>query len=131
MAIRVRGGFGDLVADFDLIRSRAPQDMQDVVRRNIRSGATKSRDFARRSSGRHGVWYPGTIDSEMTSLGDEGVIRGEWGPDSAQRQGGMSFEEGSRNQKPHHDLDKGADIVAPVFGHEAAALPGKWFWPNR
>jgi hypothetical protein len=59
------------------------------------------------------------------------VIQGEYGPDIAHPQGGMSFEGGSRNQPPHNDLAKSADLIGPAFQGEVHRLPDKWFWPNR
>lgn len=77
---------------------------------------------ARATSGQHGKHYPNAITSEVH--GDEGEV----GPDSGMPQGGMSFEEGSRNQPPHLDGQKAADVVGPqgveiIDGLLGAAIP--------
>lgn len=51
---------------------------------------------------RYGIHYPKAIDHETrTTLG--GNIQVEVGPDPSMKQGGMSFERGSRNQPAHLD----------------------------
>jgi hypothetical protein len=42
----------------------------------------------------------------------------------------MSFEGGSRNQPPHNDLAKSADIMGPKLELKVNLLPDRWFWPN-
>jgi hypothetical protein len=80
------------------------------------------RSNATGTAGRHGIHYPASITSEVH--GDEGEV----GPDSGMPQGGMSFEEGSRNQPPHLDGQKAAEVVGP-WGAElidrviSAAIP--------
>lgn len=126
--IKVESHLGELKADMDRIVARAPKDMGSTVREGIRTGNTLARDFARRSAGRHGKLYPRAFSSEMKLYGGFGLIAGEYGPDEAMPQGGMSFERGSRNQKPHLDLARSADIIGPAFDGEVSRLPDKWFW---
>jgi hypothetical protein len=56
------------------------------------------------------------------------TVSGEYGPDAAMPQGGMSFEFGSRNQKPHLDLAKSADVIGPALAQEVRGLADQWFW---
>lgn len=130
--IRCRHTFGDVADDLKTITRRARADMVDVVRDGIRAGTVVAQDFARTSSGTHGKHYPRAITSEMNRGGGlfGNVISGEYGPDVNKKQGGMSFEGGSRNQPPHNDLAKSLDRIRPAFHGEAAALPEKWFWPG-
>jgi hypothetical protein len=125
---------GDLARDLEQIAERAPADMEDVVRKNAREGNRIAKGFARESSGRHGKHYPGTFTAEQTAR-----HTAEYGPDAdivvqgrkgAFNAGGMApgFEGGSRNQKPHEDLARSADLIGPAFAHDVANLPDRWFW---
>lgn len=132
MQIRVEHDLDDLANDLASIARQAPQDMIGVVREGIRTGNVVAKDFARRSSGRHGRHYPNAFSPEMhgaqASLGGNPQYSGEYGPDVAKPQGGMSFERGSRNQPAHLDLARSADLIGPSFAQEVSRLPGKWFW---
>lgn len=103
-------------------KPRASVQVADVARDGNRAGKAN----AKRTSGKHGPHYPNAFSVERRS-----PLTYEWGPDAAKPQGGMSFEGGSRNQPPHHDIAKAADI------HGAGALARKMdrvlddlFWPG-
>lgn len=131
MRIRVLNHLDDLADDTRAIATGATRDMVKVVRDGIRTGNTVARDNARRSSGAHGKHYPRAFSAEMhgiVSFGGVNGISGEYGPDAAKPQGGMSFERGSRNQAPHNDLAKSADLIGPAFLGEVRRLPDRWFW---
>lgn len=131
MRIVVLHGIDDLADDLRKIPAQARKDMVGVVKEGIRTGGMLARDNARQTSGTHGKHYPRSITWEMSgtvSFGGVNGIAGEYGPDSAKPQGGMSFEGGSINQPPHNDLAKSADVIAPAFMHEVRRLPGRWFW---
>lgn len=130
MRIRVIHGIDDLANDLRHISRTARPDMVKVVREGIRVGNVVARDYARESAGSHGKHYPKAFSSEMTLYGALGLIAGEYGPDEAMPQGGMSFEGGSRNQPPHNDLAKSADLIGPAFQGEVHDLPDSWFWPR-
>lgn len=122
---------GDLADDLAAIRVRASKDMRATVREGIRAGNTLAKQNAERTSGEHGIHYPKAFSTEMrpTFIGFDATIHsGEYGPDISKPQGGMSFELGSRNQKPHLDLAKSADIIGGSFAQEVRALPDRWFW---
>lgn len=132
MRVRVIHTIDDLADDMRAIAARARPDMRGVVRQGLRTGNTVAKDDAKRTARRHGKHYPNAFSWEMhTSLFGPGsaVISGEYGPDVNKRQGGMSFENGSRNQKPHRNLAKSADLIGPAFANEAAGLYDEWFWP--
>lgn len=134
MRIRVRRTTDDLEADLRHIARTARRDMRGVVREGIVTGANVARDYARESAGRHGKLYPRAITPEMGGTFEgfgTAIIHGEYGPDIAYEQGGMSFEGGSRNQPPHNDLAKSADLIGPSFAGEVRRLPDKWFWPAQ
>ena len=127
--VRVRHDIGRLAADMANIPPRARVDMRATVREGLKVGNSLAKDFAKQSSGRHGKHYPKAFTTEMRrDLGLFGnVISGEYGPDIDRDQGGMSFEFGSRNQKPHLDLARSADIIGPAFAGEVRRLPSRWF----
>jgi hypothetical protein len=128
--IVVHDHLGTWVADYNNIVRRAPRDMKAVVREGIKTGNSVARDFARVSAGRHGKRYPNAITAEMKPTFEgfgTAIYSGEYGPDIAKPQGGMSFEFGSRNQKPHLDLARSADLIAPAFAQEVRLLPDRWF----
>lgn len=119
MRVRVRHSIDRLADKYEEIPVKAVRGMIDIVQDNIDLGRDLSKSLARESAGTHGKHYPKAITSEMH--GGSGLFgntySGEWGPDSARPQGGMSFENGSRNQPPHNDLAQAADRV----GASAAA----------
>lgn len=132
MEVNVRHSIGDLAADLTKIPPAASRDLHGVVRDGLRVGNNLARDFARESAGKHGKHYPKAFTTEMngtaSGLTGGGLISGEYGPDPALPQGGMSFEYGSRNQKPHLDLARSADIIGPSFAGEVRRASEQWFW---
>lgn len=131
MRVRVVHGIDDLASDLRGIAVGARRDMVKVVRKGINVGATVARDNARRSAGAHGKHYPRSITSEMRGIvefGGSAGISGEYGPDISLQQGDMSFEGGSRNQPPHLDLARSADLIGPAFAQEVGRTVDGWFW---
>jgi hypothetical protein len=122
--IRVTHGIDDLANDLRHIATTSPLDMRRVVAENIREGNQIAKGYARQSAGAHGKHYHKAFSTEMT-----GPTTGEYGPDASMPQGGMSFERGSRNQKPHLDLARSADVIGPKFAAAVHDLPDDWFWP--
>lgn len=130
MRLRERDTLDLLEADLIGIAKRAPGDMRACVRDGIKAGNVLAQDYAKISAGDHGKHYPKAFSAEMrNTFGGFGTMihSGEYGPDIAKPQGGMSFERGSRNQKPHLDLARSADRIAPSFEAEVGRLPDKWF----
>lgn len=121
---------GDLANDLAGIAKRARKDMVLTVREAGKVGNTVARDNARRTAGTHGKLYPRAFSWEMVGslFGSGGAIAVEYGPDRGKRQGNMEFEFGSRNQPPHLDLNRSADLMGPVLAGEVRRLPEKWFW---
>lgn len=130
MRVTVTHGIDDLADDLRAIALRVRPEMREVVRDGLRVGTELARANARRSARKHGKHYPRAITSEMHSgLGLFGnTISGEYGPDVARPQGGMSFEFGSRNQTPHLDLARSADLVGPSFLRSVDDRVKAWFW---
>ena len=131
MRVVVRHHIGRLADDLAKIPVKAHKDMLGVVRKNLRIGNDLAKANARASSGRHGKYYPGRFRVNMygaaAALSGGGLYGGEYGP-SGHPQGEMSFEGGSRNQKPHRDLQRSLDVVGPKFADDAARLADGWFW---
>lgn len=117
MRISVTHGIGDLYRDLSNIAAQTRPVMRGVVQDGIRVGNGIAKANAKSSAGKHGKHYHKAFTSEMHSgFGLFGnTISGEYGPDASRMQGGMSFEYGSRNQKPHLDLARSADVIGPSF----------------
>jgi hypothetical protein len=129
--VRVHHSIDRLAADMADIPVRARVDMRATVRNGLRVGNSLAKDFAKKSAGKHGKHYHKAFTTEMygvVSFAGVNGIAGEYGPDAARPQGDMSFERGSRNQKPHLDLARSADFIAPAFAGEVRRLPDRWFW---
>lgn len=129
--IRVIHHIDRLAADMADIPPRARIDMRSTVREGLKVGNSLAKDFAKASAGSHGKHYHRAFTTEMygvVSFGGVNGIAGEYGPDVTKPQGGMSFEFGSRNQRPHLDLARSADIIGPAFAGEVRRLPDRWFW---
>lgn len=130
MKVNVRHGIGDLAKDQAAIVRRAPRELRATVRQGARLGNQLAQDNARRTSGRHGRRYPRSFTYEARptyALFGALVYLAEYGPDSSRPQGGMSFEEGSRNQKPHWDLAKSADVIGPALAQEVGETVARLF----
>lgn len=121
--IEVTGGVSDLARDLAAIPIKAGRDMARAVRRNANQGNRLAKANAKVSAGKHGKHYPNAITAEALT-----PLIWEYGPDVAMPQGGMSFEYGSRNQRPHLDLARSADVQGPKFADDVADLPERWFW---
>lgn len=125
--VRVTHGIGDLAGDMAGVTRKARPAMVKVTMANARSGARVAAGFAKESAGRHGRHYPKSITAELLSVAF-GSIVAAYGPDASKKQGGMSFEGGSRNQPAHNDLAKSQDIVGPAFAADVHDIPGRLFW---
>lgn len=104
MEIRLTHTLHDLDGDIRGHAREVGREGARAVRDVAKDGNKMARRLARRSAGSHGKHYFKAITAERL-----GRFEWEWGPDSAMPQGGMSFERGSRNQPPHHDLAQSAD----------------------
>lgn len=132
MRVREHDTLEFLERDLRAVVKRAPLDMTECVRSTIRLGNSIAKDYARASSGSHAKKYPGTFTAEMRppfrGFGRT-ITSGEYGP-SRRGQGMLApiLERGSRNNKPHLNLDRSADGVVPLFQAKVRRLPDKWFW---
>lgn len=130
--VRVTHHIDRLAADMADIPARASMDMRETVREGIKVGNSLAKDFARETSGRHARKYPGTFSAEMgktfRGFGAQ-VFSGEYGP-AARGQGLLApiLENGSRNNPPHFNLARSADMVGPALAGEVRRLPDRWFW---
>lgn len=114
---------GELADDLRAMAARVPVEEEKAVRKVAIEGNRIAQGFAKESAGRHGKLYPKTFSAESV-----GPTAWEYGPDAAMPQGGMSFEFGSRNQPPHLDLAKSADVAGVRLGEEAQAIIDELFW---
>lgn len=129
-SVRVVSSLGDLERDLREIAPKAKAEFQGVVREAIKVGNQVARDNAKRTSGKHGKLYPRAFSSQMNPGGGlfGNAYSGEYGPDIAKPQGGMSFEFGSRNQKPHLDLARSADLIGNALPGEVRGVLDGLFW---
>jgi len=123
--VRVTHHIDDLASDLRTIATEVNLVMAKTVREEARLGNNLAKGFAKKSAGSHGKHYPSSMSAEMVS-----ALSWEYGPEDGKRQGGMSFERGSRNQPPHLDLAKSADIIGPRLGGAILNDVGDLFWPG-
>lgn len=130
MSVHVTSTLAGLERDLRDIAPKAKTEFRGVVRDAVKAGNTVAKDFARQSAGRHGKRYPAAFTSQMNTGGGlfGNTYSGEYGPDIARPQGGMSFEWGSRNQKPHLDLNRSADLLAYQMPSHVRAVLDELFW---
>lgn len=105
----------ELAVDFGRVPNRATRGVAHAVEQVAKRGNSVAATFARESAGKHGKWYYRAFGVEKVHpLG----LAWAYGPDANKRQGGMSFEGGSRNQVPHLDLARSADIIGPELSRK-------------
>lgn len=113
MSIEVRHRIDRMARDYRHVPAEAKRGFMKAVRSNALDGRDLARTLARESAGKHGKHYPKSITAEVHR---GNPLSWEYGPDSALPQGDMSFEFGSRNQKPHLDLARSADkLTGPLL----------------
>jgi hypothetical protein len=123
MRVRVVGGVADLRRDLEAVPVRAKRGLAAAVRDTAREGNRLAKGFARESAGAHGKHYHKAFSAEAIT-----ALSWEYGPDAAMPQGGMSFERGSRNQPPHLDLARSADIAGPRLADNVRGVVDRLFW---
>jgi hypothetical protein len=126
--VRVTHTIGDLASDLRTIAVEASPTMAKVVRKNAIAGNRIAREFASQQhtmNSNYDIHYPRAFSAEARS-----PLSWEYGPDASKPQGGMSFERGSRNQPPHLDLARSADIIAPRLASEVLDAVADLFWPG-
>lgn len=126
MRVRVIQGIDDLASDMKAIAVKAKPKLAKVVATNAREGRDQAKMYARQQHTMHG----GTDKHYPNSITAERLLPLAWvyGPDAAKPQGGMSFEFGSRNQPPHLDLARSADVIAIQFGDDVGDVVDGMFW---
>jgi hypothetical protein len=130
MGVRVVHDIDDLANDLVSIARHVRPDMRECVSESIDEGNKLAKASAKRTAGAHGKHYHRAFSASMhRGYGLFGnTISGEYGPDSSKPQGGMSFERGSRNQPPHNDLAKSADIAGEKLALKVNLRVDGWFW---
>lgn len=130
MGVRVVHGVDDLANDLLAISRRVRPEMRVAVNEAAREGNRLAKASAKRTAGEHGKHYHKAFSAEAhRGLGLFGnTISAEYGPDASKPQGDMSFERGSRNQPPHNDLAKSADVAASKLELKVDLRVSGWFW---
>lgn len=125
--MRIEVNFIHSLGDLDREMRRIPGKAATAAARSVKTraeqGNRSAKAFATKSAGSHGKHYPDAFSAEAIS-----AFEWEYGPDASKPQGGMSFEYGSRNQPPHMDLNKSADIVGPKLDADMRKLLDRLFW---
>lgn len=116
--------------DLAAVPKRLYREGSKIVTENARDGGQTARRIAKFTARRHGKYYPASITWDRATAylgGAGGEIHASYGPDSSRPQGGMEFEEGSRNQPPHHDLANSLDLIRPKFIRDIDGMLGSLF----
>lgn len=113
-----------LTADLTDMATGAKRHLAVAVRDSAEFGNKVGKAFAKVSAGDHGKHYHRAWTVERREL-----LSYEYGPDAARPQGGMSFERGSRNQPPHLDLARAADLTGPLLATAVRYALDQIFWP--
>lgn len=124
MTVRVTHTLAGLDRDMRAIPVTAARKTAQIVRDNAKDGNRRAKAFAKVSAGKHGKHYHKAFTAEALS-----PTSWEYGPDSSKPQGDMSFEFGSKNQKPHLDLARSADIVEFQMRLDVKDMLDDLFWP--
>lgn len=123
MRVNVTHGIDDLANDLAAIPVKAARSLAGTVRKNAVEGNRTAARFAKESAGKHGKLYHRAFEAEAIT-----PLSWEYGPLADRPQGGMSFEFGSRNQRPHLDLARSLDIIGPQFQKDASDDIDGLFW---
>lgn len=123
MTVRITHTLADLDRDMRALPVKAARMQAELVRGTAEKGNRIARNFARSSAGKHGKHYPNAFSAEAVD-----PFTWVYGPDAGKPQGDMSFEFGSRNQRPHLDLAKSADIVGPGMASDVRKMLDRLFW---
>lgn len=127
MSVHFEHHIGDLARDLDKIAADFRPGAGRVVAEVAREGNQLAKEIARERYGAgHARKYAGTFSAART-----GVLEAEYGP-VARGQGKLAniLERGSRNNGAHHNLDKSADQIGPVFARRALDFADGLFWPG-
>lgn len=123
-----------LEADLKSAGPRMIREAREIIKDNVRDGGMTARRLAKLTARHHGIHYPNSITWDRSASVyqgfDGGEIKGAYGPDSSLPQGGMSFEDGSRNQPPHHDLANSLDLIRPKFERDVDNMLGRALNPD-
>lgn len=123
-SIRVTHDLGDLQRDCTTVARSARPMMAKIVRGMAKEGNRMAKENARRTAGKHGKRYPARFKPNRIDQ-----LTWVYGP-VGRPQGEMSFEFGSRNQPPHLDLARSADLIGPRMAVNVRYEVGKLFWPG-
>lgn len=123
MTVRVTHTLANLDRDMRAIPVTAARETAKLLRDNAKDGNRRAKAFAKASAGKHGKHYHKAFTVEAIN-----PTTWVYGPDASKPQGDMSFEFGSRNQPPHLDLNKSADVIGPKLGEDVRKMIDGLFW---
>lgn len=123
-----------LLDDLKSLPAKEAKEMTAVVRDGAKIGNQLARDNARQQHTMRGdtdKHYPNSMTSELKGRfghSSGAIYSAEYGPVVGRMQGSMSFERGSRNQPPHFDLARSADVIGPAMVREVRDALDRMFW---
>lgn len=123
MTVNITHTLGDLDRDLRALPVKEARMRAEMVRGTAERGNRIAANFARASAGSHGKHYHKAFTAEAVD-----PFTWVYGPEAARPQGGMSFEYGSRNQAPHLDLNRSADVVGDSLTDNAQKMLERLFW---
>lgn len=112
-----------LERDLRALPAKASAKFEASVRDAARGGNRLAARLGGQQAGAHGKHYAKAHTVERV-----GMFKYEYGPDAAKRQGGMSFESGSRNQPPHPAMGPSADVAGADLHRRIQADVDGLFW---
>lgn len=124
MRVRCTHTMGNLARDTRQIPVKAARESARIVRRNAEKGNRRARSLARKTAGAHGKHYSRAFSAEAIT-----PTSWEYGPEAEMLQGGMSFEDGSRNQPAHHDLLISSIQAGEDLERDVRKMLDGLFWP--
>lgn len=110
MRLQVTGDFDAVERDMRKAATSTRRKVAQATAKNARAGNRLAAKIAKESAGAHGKHYHKAFSAEPIT-----PLIWEYGPDAGKKQGGMSFNEGSRNQPAHNDLEKSMDVQVPKW----------------
>lgn len=117
MRVRAIHTFAAFERDATRVPVKVVRQAAKAVRTRAEQGNRNAKNRARNTAGKHGRHYPNSFLAEAIS-----PLEWQYGPHPSLAQGEMSFEYGSRNQPPHMDLNKSADVVGPKLAADMGRI---------
>lgn len=121
-------GLKDLQRDLENAPAKLYREAREVIRDGVRVGRDEAQRLARVHAGRgHAKRYPSSMTADRNPQTYQGYgggqIKASYGPEPI-GQGLLApiLEDGTRNNRPQHNLDKSLDFIRPIFHDEIGKI---------